>query len=232
MRNTGKIVRWLDDKGAGFIAPDKGGPELFVHIKSLPPGPRPGVGTTVRYRALRDAQGRLHAGDVELAGASLDLGVNLDLGVGLGLATRAFLVAAAFVGLVTVLAANGRVPRILPGLYLVASLLTLLVYYKDKRAAMHGAWRTPENTLHLLALAGGWPGALYAQQLLRHKSRKQPFRLVFWITLALNAGGLGYLASRHGAVARTWIDQAAAQVSGELSALPWQAWADRLDLPR
>ena len=71
-------------------------------------------------------------------------------------------------------------------LYLALSLLTFLAYAKDKSAAEKGNWRIPENTLHGLALFGGWPGALIAQQLLRHKSKKQSFRNIFYITVALN----------------------------------------------
>jgi len=44
--------------------------------------------------------------------------------------------------------------------------------------------------LHFLALCGGWPGALAAQHLLRHKNRKQAFQVVFWGTVALNIGAL------------------------------------------
>lgn len=35
--------------------------------------------------------------------------------------------------------------------------------------------RTPETELLFYAIIGGWPGAKYAQQKLRHKSHKQPF---------------------------------------------------------
>jgi uncharacterized membrane protein YsdA (DUF1294 family) len=41
----------------------------------------------------------------------------------------------------------------------VLNLLTFVVYYLDKNAAIRGSQRTPENTLHLLAVLGGWPGA-------------------------------------------------------------------------
>ena len=37
-------------------------------------------------------------------------------------------------------------------------------------------------------LLGGWPGALIAQQTLRHKSRKASFRAVFWLTVLVNCG--------------------------------------------
>jgi uncharacterized membrane protein YsdA (DUF1294 family) len=63
----------------------------------------------------------------------------------------------------------------------VLNLLTFRMYWTDKRAAQAGQWRTPESTLQLLALAGGWPGAWLAQQVLRHKSSKLPFRAVYWL---------------------------------------------------
>lgn len=72
--------------------------------------------------------------------------------------------------------------------YALASLGCLALYARDKAAAQAGRRRTPEATLHALALAlaGGWPGALAAQPLLRHKTRKPRFRVVFWITVVLN----------------------------------------------
>lgn len=70
------------------------------------------------------------------------------------------------------------------------SLVTFIVYAMDKAAARAGRWRTSEATLHLFALAGGWPGALMAQRWLRHKSSKRQFRVVFWATVWLNLAGL------------------------------------------
>ena len=75
---------------------------------------------------------------------------------------------------------------VLLGLYAGVSLVTFIVYAIDKKAAQRGAWRIPEAHLHLLALMGGWPGALIAQQALHHKTVKQPFRFIFWITVVLN----------------------------------------------
>lgn len=66
------------------------------------------------------------------------------------------------------------------------SIATYLIYWLDKSAARKGYWRTPEITLHFLAVVGGWPGALIAQQTLRHKTQKQPFRWVFWLTVLVN----------------------------------------------
>jgi uncharacterized membrane protein YsdA (DUF1294 family) len=82
------------------------------------------------------------------------------------------------------------------GAYAALSATTFVVYGADKAAAEQGRRRTPERTLHLLALAGGWPGALAAQRVFRHKTRKQPFRAIFWCTVAANVLGVAWLLSR------------------------------------
>ena len=61
-----------------------------------------------------------------------------------------------------------------------ASLVTFLAFSADKRAAMEGQRRTPEATLLLLVAMGGAPGGVAAQQILRHKTRKEPFRSLLW----------------------------------------------------
>lgn len=80
--------------------------------------------------------------------------------------------------------------RIMPVTLLLAlpllNLATFFVYWLDKDAARQRRWRTSEQTLHLLALLGGWPGAWWGQQLLRHKSVKASFRQMYWLTVALN----------------------------------------------
>lgn len=79
---------------------------------------------------------------------------------------------------------------------LVMSTVTFLHYAWDKRRAGRGGWRVPEHRLHLLALFGGWPGALIGRRLLRHKSRKTRFRVVFWLTVVLHVcvvAGITYL---------------------------------------
>jgi uncharacterized membrane protein YsdA (DUF1294 family)/cold shock CspA family protein len=78
----------------------------------------------------------------------------------------------------------------LPALF-VLNVLTFYTYMLDKYAASRRAWRISENALHLWSLAGGWPGAWFAQQLLRHKSRKQAFRMTYWVTVVLHCAALG-----------------------------------------
>jgi uncharacterized membrane protein YsdA (DUF1294 family) len=66
----------------------------------------------------------------------------------------------------------------LAGYLLVANLLAFTAFGLDKRRALNGDWRIPERKLLLLATLGGWVGAKLAQRLFRHKSRKQPFRIL------------------------------------------------------
>jgi uncharacterized membrane protein YsdA (DUF1294 family) len=99
---------------------------------------------------------------------------------------------AGFLLLVAGLAVSGKLAYGVLWLYLIASTVAFITYAWDKSAARNGNWRTRESTLHLLALAGGWPGAWAAQRLLRHKSSKQSFLLVFWLTVCLNCALLGW----------------------------------------
>ena len=92
-----------------------------------------------------------------------------------------------------------NLPWLVAAAYLVTSLTCFVAYALDKSAARNGAWRTPERTLLLLGLVGGWPGALLAQQWLRHKSSKRSFRQLFWCTVAANVAGFLYISSRMGA---------------------------------
>ena len=76
-----------------------------------------------------------------------------------------------------------RVPLLIYGL---ASGVAFVLYAYDKQQARHGRWRTPEKVLHGVELLGGWPGALVAQQVFRHKTRKVSFQVWFWLIVAVH----------------------------------------------
>jgi uncharacterized membrane protein YsdA (DUF1294 family) len=50
-----------------------------------------------------------------------------------------------------------------------------LAFAWDKHCARNQMWRVSEQTLLLLAAAGGTPGAFAGRWALRHKTTKQPF---------------------------------------------------------
>lgn len=79
---------------------------------------------------------------------------------------------------------------------LAASVVTFVVYARDKSAAQRGTRRTPEFVLHFLGAFGGWPGAFVAQRLLHHKTRKLVFQILFWLTVAFHCSVVMFLASR------------------------------------
>lgn len=74
----------------------------------------------------------------------------------------------------------------LAALYGGASIIAYVLYALDKSAAIGQRHRIAERTLLLWGLCGGWPGAWLAQQTLRHKTRKLPFVLLFWLSVILN----------------------------------------------
>jgi uncharacterized membrane protein YsdA (DUF1294 family) len=80
--------------------------------------------------------------------------------------------------------------------YIALSVVTFVAYGLDKRRAASGGRRIPEIALHLLELCCGWPGALIAQQVFRHKRRKTRYLVVFWLIVALHLAAGAYLWSR------------------------------------
>jgi len=194
MRYQGKITHWKNDRGFGFIAPDGGGAQVFVHISSfLNRQKRPAANEIVTYELGADARGRARAKKVLFAGEHLPTADSPAYSVGI------LILAASFLFFVSASTLVGKLPLAVLGLYLVASAASFFFYALDKSAAKNDKWRIQESTLHLLELIGGWPGAMVAQRLFHHKSKKQSYQIVFWITVILNCGALGWLLSEPGA---------------------------------
>lgn len=214
MELRGTLRSWNDDKGFGFIRPEQGGGDVFVHISAMRGDQRPEVGQTVLYLAGKDEQGRLRAEHMRSEGLSLDRPAirrkprpaeprkaapaskptprkNRRQPSGPPIQALPFKLLV-FVGLCvlpTLGALHLLVSLQMPWLLLAYPLLSavsFLQYWADKNSAQSGRWRTPENTLHITELLGGWPGALVAQQVFRHKTRKASFQAVFWLIVLLH----------------------------------------------
>lgn len=213
MRFAGTLAQWNDERGFGWIEAD-GGERVFVHISAFEPRPpaghRPRVGQRLQF-GVGVEQGRKRAEQVAWRGsgavaaavphraapagrhqaAAQRGGWHLPARLGYG-ALCAWLAA-----LLAVNRAWG-VPPLLWLVYAALGAFTFMAYWRDKSAARHGRWRTPESTLQLLALLGGWPGAVLAQQWLRHKSSKASFQATFWLMAALHVAAVLWLCSPAG----------------------------------
>ena len=80
----------------------------------------------------------------------------------------------------------------------VLSLLTLILYIIDKARAKRNKWRISENKLQLLSILGGWPGAIVAQQVFRHKTVKASFQRMFWLCVVINSSIIAWTFTEFG----------------------------------
>lgn len=188
MRRQGQVSDWDDKRGFGFITPVDGGARVFVHVSALPRGRRPSVGDAVTFAEARDDRNRLRATGVQPVEPERRRGPAGRRGL-----ARPVALAVAFLALVAALGALDRVGVAVALLYAALSVVSFGLYAADKSAAQRGAWRVRESTLHIADLLGGWPGGLVARHAFRHKTRKQPFRTVFWCTVAVNVAVLVWL---------------------------------------
>ncbi|MFT5711306.1 MAG: uncharacterized membrane protein YsdA (DUF1294 family)/cold shock CspA family protein [Halioglobus sp.] len=193
MRQKGKIQSWNDSKGFGFIEPIGGGKNVFLHISSFSNRTRrPEIGQMVTYALSADGQGRPCAVSATLPGDRLSGHKKVGTVKNSG-AMFSVIVASTFLLIVALGVMSGKIPASIFLGYLSISLISFFLYAFDKAAAKDGAWRTSEGTLHLLSALGGWPGALIAQQVLRHKSKKASFRAAFRVTVIFNLLGFAWL---------------------------------------
>jgi len=189
MRFDGKLKSWNDERGFGFIEPLQGGQEIFVHIKSFPPGSgRPVVGLPLSFEVELGPQGKKRARSVAFV-RSARPSPSRRAEAPARWSTARLLVLPAFALVYLVVSSRWPVSPWVAAAYGAASVAAFIAYGLDKAAARQGRWRTPESTLHGLSLLGGWPGALLAQQWLRHKSSKPSFVAAYWVTVVANVAG-------------------------------------------
>lgn len=191
VRHQGEVVEWSDEKRCGFIRPRgarEGDPLVFLGIGALAHRRQlPKVGSILTYELTElpqamDIRRRTHlrAENAAFLGEeapdrpdkgreSFLLRLGLAYGVGLGVLSLA--------------TPYGRYLFVLSA---VTSAVSFALYWRDKAAAKKEGNRVPELSLHLWAIAGGWPGAVWAQKRFRHKTRKTAFRIVFGATILAN----------------------------------------------
>jgi uncharacterized membrane protein YsdA (DUF1294 family)/cold shock CspA family protein len=195
MRYQGKLINWKDDQGFGFVIPNGGGEKAFVHIKAFTErSKRPENGDLINYELSKDNKGRQTAKNIQMVNAqavnkSSKNSVWLEL-ILITLLISILLISAYF----------NKLPIKISIWYLTVSLITFAIYGKDKLAAKFDYWRTSENTLHILSIIGGWPGAMVAHKLLRHKSKKEEFRFTFWVTVIVNFISLLWLLTSYAGI--------------------------------
>ncbi|ENU20991.1 hypothetical protein F994_00457 [Acinetobacter bohemicus ANC 3994] len=192
MRDQGRLVEWFDEKGYGFIQPnDATKDRVFLHIKDFArQGPRPIVGCALEYKVLLDGQGRFRAQQATYLKASQmqekitklkkENGQQQQKLKAMQIACIAYILALAVFSIAGLL--NGMVLLFIS----IINAMTYWMYAQDKEAALQGNRRVPEQTLHILSFLGGWPTAWLAQEKLRHKTEKQPFRKIYFCTIGLN----------------------------------------------
>ena len=181
-RHEGKLASWNRERGFGFIAPQDGGAQVFIHVRAFPYGMDiPPIGSRLSYEVEVTADGKTRSRYVRVEGPPV---------VRSRRAMRAsilsFVPIPLFIVIYIIDAIFWYPPYWVLFVYLGTSLLCIAIYAADKSAAAQGRWRVSESALLLLGIAGGWPGAIIAQQLLRHKTKKRSFQEAFAGSIIVN----------------------------------------------
>lgn len=199
MEQYGILRSWDDSRGFGFIRSDDD--DYFVHITSLHNKQPPQLGETLYFAAAQDQHGRLRAQHVRSAKPPATTRYRPQAAAAVRTSTQqpqqprsvrlsktlsVLLVACTLpaIGTWQAFAQNAVLWPLL--LYVCMSLISGLQYWCDKHNAQIGLWRIPEKHLHAVELLGGWPGALLAQQLLRHKTSKTAYQGIFWLIVLVH----------------------------------------------
>jgi uncharacterized membrane protein YsdA (DUF1294 family)/cold shock CspA family protein len=180
----GVLTTWNEDKGYGFIVPENGNEEIFLHIKSLhDDATYPIEGETFCYQIGKDKQGRIQAINAYQTNCNKKRKLSLFHRL-IKLLSNAWPLVIIIYLLLGYLRSKSN--QIIFLVFVVNSLLTILFYYEDKYRARFKYWRIKESVLHIWELLGGWPGALYAQYAFHHKKSKLSYMIVFALCVAIN----------------------------------------------
>jgi uncharacterized membrane protein YsdA (DUF1294 family)/cold shock CspA family protein len=189
-RYEGTLESWNDDRGYGFIVLPRGGKTVFAHIRSFEElTARPRVGQVFSFTILTLEDGRLRAQQTR----PVEDAVTIPRSRSSAGPIVGALVILIFITEFILLGYFWTLPAWVAFIYLGISVACFLLYAEDKAKARQGRWRVAESSMQVIALIGGWPGAIVAQQVLRHKTRKRGFQFVFWTAVALNMSALALL---------------------------------------
>ena len=199
MQRLGKVDEWNDERGYGFIAPldlSESGGKVFFHIRDYQQqGRRPEPGELVKFTGQRQGDGKWRATQVMRAAqpsGKTKAAQRKPTKPDNPYTTRHDLMRLTLVlGYAALLAwaiARDLLPFEFTFLPVLMSIITFMAYAADKHSAQRGHWRIPEGNLHLMEFLFGWPGALLAQRVLHHKTRKASYRAGFWTMVMLNLG--------------------------------------------
>ncbi|QHE85864.1 DUF1294 domain-containing protein [Hydrogenophaga sp. BPS33] len=215
MKKQGTVVRWDSEKAFGFIRCPDIPADVFFHLRDYSGPAKPSEGLKVMFEDIHVGGKGPRGLSVEPARNTIVPAAPVqpppmpaeaallpprqaparsrsqwqkkreERPLWIGLALIGFWLLLWLVGI-----GMGRFPWVILTAVVLLNLATFYFYWRDKDAAVNDTLRVPEQQLHALAVAGGWPGAWFAQQILRHKTVKQPFRAVYWGTVAVNIGAL------------------------------------------
>ena len=189
---SGKLTKWKDDRGFGFIQPVDGSPEVFLHISEVKDATRrPQKNDTIYYHCVVDSDGKVRACDAFILGArNKSTPVSHRAQSSDAIASSFPIVEVVLLSLLPLAGAvhftgttRNPVPLVL---YPVMGLVTYALYADDKSRAKRQDWRIPEKTLHLCELIGGWLGGFIAQRMLRHKNQKESYQAIFWAIVIIH----------------------------------------------
>lgn len=200
--HSGKLAKWKDERGFGFIQPADGSQEVFLHISEVKDATRrPQENDTIYYHCVVDSDGKVRACKAFILGAR-NKSTSLSNGTkwpktktsGFPIVEVILLSLLPLVGAVHFTwMTHNPVPLVL---YPVVSFVTYALYVDDKSRAKQKNWRISEKTLHLSEIAGGWMGGFIAQRMLHHKNRKESYQVEFWaIVIVHYIGWLFWLFS-------------------------------------
>ncbi len=186
-RSRGRLVSWNDERGFGFIAPEGGGQDVFVHASAFAKeGRHIEVGHDYEFDLDLGKDGRPKAKRVTTIAAPAPPPPKPSFLSQLVHRGPRMLVIPAFLFIVLAIASVQPVSANWFVIYGVASVACFAGYGLDKMAASQKQWRVSETILLLIGLVGGWPGGILGQEVFRHKTQKKTFRTLFWMSVAIN----------------------------------------------